>query len=68
MWGIHPSAWELALSGRAAAHLRVAGNFGVFANARAYPLSTSGMELGTYRDGKPGSPILFATGLEWRLQ
>src|SRR6185295_17873591 len=68
LWGIHASQWELALSGRADAHLRVVSNFGVFASTRVYPLSTSGLELGTYRDRERGLPVLFSTGIEWTLQ
>jgi hypothetical protein len=68
LWGIHASAWELALAARATAHLRLVAGFGVFASARVYPLSSSGLELGTYRNGERGLPVLFSTGIEWRVQ
>lgn len=67
LWGIHASAWELALAARAAGHLRLIGGFGMFASARVYALSSSGLELGSYRNGEDGLPVLFSTGIEWRL-
>lgn len=68
LWGIHASAWELALAARAAGHLHLIAGFGVFASARVYPLSSSGLELGSYRDGERGLPVLFSSGIEWRVQ
>lgn len=68
LWGIHASAWELALAARVAGHLRLIAGFGVFVSARVYPLSSSGLELGSYRDGEHGLPVLFSTGIEWRVQ
>ena len=40
---------------------------GIHASARAYPLTSSGIELGTTREGGDGLPVLFSTGITWRL-
>ena len=68
LWGIHGDAWEVSLSLRLAGHAWLTRTFGVFATARAYPVATSGLELGVNRDGTRGLPVLFGAGVEWRLQ
>lgn len=67
LWNIHGDEWQLALAARVSAHVRLTSNMSVFGTARAYPLGTSGLELGTRRDGSAALPVLFGTGLEWRL-
>jgi hypothetical protein len=68
LWNIHGDEWQVALALRTTAHVALASRVGIFGTARAYPLSTGGLELGTYRDGSSGLPVLFSTGIEWRLQ
>jgi hypothetical protein len=68
LWNIHGDALEVALSARVAGHFRLSNEVGVFVTARAYPLATSGLELGTARDRSAGLPVLFGTGVEWRFQ
>lgn len=68
LWNIHANEWQMALSARAALHGAVTDRFGVFASARAYPLATRGLGLGETRSGSQGLPVLFSTGIEWRLR
>ena len=68
LWNVHGDEWQLALAARASVHVRLSSNMSLFGTARAYPLSTGGLELGTQRDGSAALPVLFGTGLEWRLQ
>jgi hypothetical protein len=65
--GIHADEWQLALAARVAGHVRLFENVGAFATARAYPLSTSGLELGAYRDTTRGLPVMFGIGAEYWL-
>lgn len=65
LWGIHGDEWQVALSTRAAAHARLYREFGAFVTARAYPVATSGLELGVHRNGSSGLPVMFGAGLEW---
>jgi hypothetical protein len=65
LWNIHGDAFEAALSARISGHFWISERVGVFATARAYPVATSGLELGTSRDGSGGLPVLFGTGIEW---
>jgi hypothetical protein len=65
LWGIHGDEWQVALAARVAAHARLYRDLGVFASARAYPLATSGLELGVHRNGNRGFPVMFGAGLEW---
>jgi hypothetical protein len=67
LYGIHGDEWQLALSTRIGGHLRLLPNAGLFATARAYPLATSGLELGAFRDRTRGLPVLFGAGVEWWL-
>jgi hypothetical protein len=66
LWGIHGDQGEIALSTRASGHYWFSRQFGAFASARWYPVSSDGLELGTTREGDAGIPVLFALGLEWR--
>jgi hypothetical protein len=68
LWNVHGDEWQLALAARASGHVWLSSNLAVFATARAYPISTSGVELGTRRDGSSALPVLFGTGLEWRTR
>jgi hypothetical protein len=68
LWNLHGDSWEVSLSLRLAGHAWLTEKFGVFATARAYPLATSGLELGTKRDGTRGWPVMFGTGVELRFQ
>jgi hypothetical protein len=68
LWNIHGDEWQLALAARASGHVRLGSNVSLFGTARYYPVSTSGVELGTRRDGSFALPVLFGTGLEWRIQ
>jgi hypothetical protein len=68
LWNLHGDLFEVALSVRAAGHVWLSRRFGVFATARAYPVATSGLELGTARDLSAGIPVLFGTGVAWRFQ
>jgi hypothetical protein len=67
LWNIHGDEWQLALAARASMHVRLTSNMSLFGTARAYPISTSGLELGTRRDGAAALPVLFGAGVEWRL-
>lgn len=68
LWNVHGDEWQLAFAARASGHVWLTSKVGLFATARAYPVSTSGLDLGTHRDGSLALPVLLATGLEWRLQ
>jgi hypothetical protein len=63
LWGINLDVTEVAFSVIASAHYWFTPRFGVFGNARGYPIATSGLELGSFRDGRAGLPLLFATGV-----
>jgi hypothetical protein len=65
LWGIHGDLAEVALSVIASANYWITPKFGVFGSVRGYPVATSGLELGTFRDGSAGLPVLFATGVAW---
>lgn len=65
LWGINGDLAEVALAVIASAHYWITPKFGVFASARGYPVATSGLELGTFRNGSAGLPLLFATGVAW---
>jgi hypothetical protein len=68
LWNVHGDEWQLALAARASGHVRLSSSMSLFGTARAYPLSTRGLELGIQRDGSAALPVLFGTGIEWRLQ
>jgi len=65
LYGINGDLVEVAMSVIASAHYWITPKFGVFGSARVYPIATSGLELGTFRDGSAGLPVLFATGVAW---
>jgi hypothetical protein len=67
LWNVHGDALEPALAVQAAGNLWVTPQLGIHASARAYPLAGSGLELGTTREGGDGLPVLFSTGITWRL-
>jgi hypothetical protein len=67
LWNIHGDEWQGSFSVRVAGGVWVSRRIGLFATARAYPVASSGLELGVERDGSRGLPILFGTGIEWRL-
>jgi hypothetical protein len=63
LWGINGDLVEVAMSVIASAHYWITPKFGLFGSARGYPIATSGLELGNFRDGRAGLPVLFATGV-----
>jgi hypothetical protein len=67
LWNVHGDEWQLALAARASGHVRLTTNMSLFGTARAYSLTTRGLGLGMERDGSAGLPVLFGTGIEWRL-
>lgn len=68
LWGIHSDIAEVALAVKVSAHFWVTPKLDLFASARVYPIATSGLDLGEFRDGSAGLPVLFATGVAWSLQ
>ena len=68
LWNLHPDKYEIALAARAEAHYWFAGGPGVYLGARAYPVASRGLELGTTRAGGGSLPVLFTTGIEWRTR
>jgi hypothetical protein len=68
LWGINGDLAEVALAVIASAHYWVTPKLALFGSARAYPVATSGLDLGEFRDGSNGLPILFATGIAWSLK
>jgi hypothetical protein len=66
LWNLHGDAGEWALATRAEAHYWHRPGRGLYVHARAYPVSTASLELGSTRDGERGVPVLFTTGIEWR--
>ncbi len=67
-WRIHEDAVEAALSAKVTLHGWLTQEVALFATARAYPLSTHGLELGSERDGSSALPVLFTSGIAWRFQ
>jgi hypothetical protein len=67
LWNVHGDAVEPALALRAEGNLWLAPRLGVHAAARAYPWKSSGLELGTTRADEEALPVLFSTGITWRL-
>jgi hypothetical protein len=68
LWNIHGDLHEAALSVLGAGRFRFSEQVGAFVTARAYPLTTAGLELGTARDGSWRVPILLGTGIEWSIR
>lgn len=67
LWGVHSDAVESALTLKAATHVWLTPQLGLYASARVYPLTSSGLELGTDRDSESALPVLVSTGITWRL-
>lgn len=63
LWGINLDVVEVAMSVIASANYWFTPHFGVFGSVRGYPIFTSGLELGNFRNGSAGLPLLFATGV-----
>lgn len=67
-WEIHHEQRYAALAAKVALHGWLTRELGVFGTARVYPLHHEGLELGVSRGGDDGLPVLFTTGLAWRLR
>jgi hypothetical protein len=68
LWGVHGDLLEFSLSVEANASYWFTPSFGGLLGIRAYPLASSGLELGTARSGASGSPVLVTLGVQWRSQ
>lgn len=68
LWGVHGDVGLFALALKLASHLRMSDHASVFATLRGYPLSSSGLELGTNRKGERLIPVMGSLGLEWRFE
>ncbi|HEY6727632.1 MAG TPA: hypothetical protein VI197_26535 [Polyangiaceae bacterium] len=68
LWGIHSDEAFLALSFKAAIHVRPTPSVSLFATARSYALHSGGVELGTYRNGERTIPVVGTLGSEWRFE
>jgi hypothetical protein len=62
---VHGDALEAALALKSAANVWITPDLGLYATARAYPIASSGLELGTHRAGDASLPVLFSTGITW---
>lgn len=67
LWNVHGDAVEAALALKTEGNLWITPELGIYATARAYPLTSSGLELGSTPDADEGLPLLFSTGITWRL-
>jgi hypothetical protein len=67
LWNVHGDAFEPALALKAEGNLWLTPQLAVYAAARAYPWKSSGLELGTTRGSEDELPVLFSTGITWRL-
>jgi len=65
LWGIQSEVVERALAPRLSARIWPLEHVAVTLTARAYPVHTSGLDLGTRRDGSDGSPLLITSGITW---
>ena len=66
MFNIHSDFVELALSTAVSGTFWFTHELGAIVGVRAYPLASSGLELGTDRNGVRGVPVLATVGLKWR--
>jgi hypothetical protein len=66
MFNIHSDFVEVALSTTASGTFWFTRELGAIVGLRAYPLASSGLELGTDRSGARTIPILATVGLKWR--
>jgi hypothetical protein len=67
LWNVHGDAVEPALALKAEGNLWLTPRLGLHAAARVYPWKSPGLELGSTRADEAGSPVLFSTGITWRL-
>lgn len=67
LWNVHGDAVEAALAVKTQGNLWITPELGIYATARAYPVTSSGLELGSTPDADAGLPLLFSTGITWRL-
>ena len=67
LWGVHSEAAEAALTPRAVVRLWPTEDLAVSFTARSYLVHSSGLELGTERNGSSGPPVLLSTGITWRF-
>jgi hypothetical protein len=67
LWGVHSEASEAALTPRAVVRFWPAEEVALTFTARSYLVHSSGLELGTERDGRSGPPVLLSTGITWRF-
>ncbi|HEX6764531.1 MAG TPA: hypothetical protein VF103_03615 [Polyangiaceae bacterium] len=63
LWGVNGDIVEVALALLVSAHYWVTPKLALFGSARVYPVHTSGLDLGEFRDGSRGLPVMFATGV-----
>lgn len=68
LWGIHSDEAFTALSFKAGLHARPTASVSIFATVRSYALHSSGVELGTYRNGERTVPLVGTLGSEWRFE
>lgn len=67
LWNVHGDAVEAALAIKLEGNLWVTPALGIYATARAYPLQSSGLALGSAPEPDEALPLLFSTGVTWRL-
>ena len=65
LWGLNSDVAEVAFSALVSGNYWITPKLGVFGSARVYPIATTGLDLGKFRDGSAGLPMLFATGVAW---
>ena len=64
--GINKNVGEAAFAMTADVTGWVTPSIGLFVGVRGYPFATTGLELGTDRNGDGGFPLLFETGIRFR--
>jgi hypothetical protein len=67
LWGVHSDAREAALTPRAVVRLWPTEDLAISLTARSYLVHSTGLELGTERNGSSGPPVLLSTGITWRF-
>jgi hypothetical protein len=65
--GVHVDLVEGAFGPRAFGRVFVVKDVALYASARMYLIESNGLALGTERDGSDGLPVLFSSGITWRL-
>jgi hypothetical protein len=68
LWGIHGDEVLFGMTLKLHAQFRMSERASMFGTLRAYPLSSSGLELGRDRRGDMLVPVLGSLGVEWRWQ